>query len=148
MTWHKEPTDNVIPLHGGPTGHPARDELPGTMAETCAALKAQHVPFKQLTGFHLKIGRINYYPSSGIAVLDGQKRSPGQGFQNLLQILRANYVLRPLPAGTSALTSPPPSPPTLPGTPPALREQPVRQAPKVSEPKMETFQTDKDGNLL
>jgi hypothetical protein len=76
------------------------------MAETCARLTALKVPHHRLTDFHLKIGCINHYPTTGVTMLDGKKQFRQTGFEFLLTVLRERHVLRPLATPTPTPTSP------------------------------------------
>jgi TetR/AcrR family transcriptional regulator, transcriptional repressor for nem operon len=110
------PAGQVIPLHPGQAETVEFDELERlSMAETCARLTALKVPHERLSDFHLKIGCINHYPTTGVTMLDGKKKFRQTGFEFLLTVLREPHVLR------SVATPTPPSRPTTEATPAGTR---------------------------
>jgi hypothetical protein len=51
-------------------------------------LDQRNIPYRQTSEYQLKIGLINYYPSRGSIILDGQKtKHPDVGLDALGQIL-------------------------------------------------------------
>jgi hypothetical protein len=51
-------------------------------------LDERHVAYRQTSEYQLKIGHINYYPSRGSIILDGQKtKHPGTGLDALAKLL-------------------------------------------------------------
>jgi hypothetical protein len=108
------PAGQIIPLHPGQVETVEFDQPERlSMAETCARLTALKVPHERLTDFHLKIGCINHYPTTGVTMLDGKKKFRQTGFEFLLTVLRERHVLRPL-----ATPAPAPTPPSQPTTEP------------------------------
>jgi hypothetical protein len=70
------------------TAHQSQIEL----AE--AWLRARNVPFARVQPFQLKIGRVNFYPTTGVVVLDGEPRKRQQtGFTALEVALRETGLL-------------------------------------------------------
>jgi hypothetical protein len=106
---HTAPGSRVIPLHQpGPAIQTVELDAPSllSMDETCRRLTALKVPYDRLTDFHLKIGQINHYPTTGVTMLDGKKKYAEKGFDVLLQVLRERHVLRsPTPATKAASSS-------------------------------------------
>jgi hypothetical protein len=95
------PGGQVILLHPGQAETVEFDQPERlSMAETCARLTALKVPQDRLTDFHLKIGCINHYPTTGVTMLDGKKKFRQTGFEFLLTVLRECRVLRPLATPT------------------------------------------------
>jgi hypothetical protein len=110
------PAGQVIPLHPGQAETVEFDEPERlSMAETCARLTALKVPHRRLTDFHLKIGCINHYPTTGVTMLDGKKKFRQTGFEFLLTVLRCRHVPFATPIPT------PPSQPTIEATPGGTR---------------------------
>jgi hypothetical protein len=94
---HTAPGSRVIPLHQpGPAIQTVELDAPSllSMDETCRRLTALKVPHDRITDFHLKIGQINHYPTTGVTMLDGKKKLAERGFDVLLQVLRERHVLR------------------------------------------------------
>jgi hypothetical protein len=58
------------------------------MADTCARLDAQQIPYQRYTD-HVRIGALTYYPRNGTIHLDGAPNSyPEKGFAYFLRIVR------------------------------------------------------------
>lgn len=56
-------------------------------------LDLQGVPYRQLTAHHLKIGVINFYPSTGTITVDGETtKRPDKGLVALKAILYSDKV--------------------------------------------------------
>src|ERR1700730_18202001 len=105
------PAGQIIPLHPGQAETVEFDQPERlSMAETCARLTALKVPHTRLTDFHLKIGCINHYPTTGAPMLKGKKKSRHPGFEFPLTALRERRDLRPLATPT------PPGQPTTEAT--------------------------------
>jgi hypothetical protein len=103
------PAGQIIPLHPNQAETIEFDQPERlSMAETCARLTALKVPYTRLTDFHVKIGCVNHYPSTGVTMLDGKKKFTQTGFEFLLAVLRERHVLRPVATPTPT----PPSQPT------------------------------------
>ena len=116
------PAGQIIPLHPGQAETVTFDQPERlSMAETCARLSALKVPHTRLTDFHLKIGCINHYPTTGVTMLDGKKKFMQTGFEFLLTVLRERHVLRPLATPTPTPTPTPSSQPTSEATPGGTR---------------------------
>jgi hypothetical protein len=99
MPYRNNSYSRVIPLHRSTNEPIATVELDSSMElismdETCARLDALNVPHTRLTDFHLKIGCINHYPTTGVTMLDGKPKYPDRGFESLLHALRERHVLR------------------------------------------------------
>jgi hypothetical protein len=69
------------------TAHQSQIEL----AE--AWLRARNVPFARVQPFQLKIGRVNFYPTTGGVVLDGEPKRQQTGFAALEAALRETGFL-------------------------------------------------------
>jgi hypothetical protein len=96
------PAGQIIPLHPGQAETVEFDQPERlSMAETCARLTALKVPHHRLTDFHLKIGCMNHYPTTGVTMLDGKKKFSQTGFEFLLTVLRSHHVLRSSTAPTT-----------------------------------------------
>jgi hypothetical protein len=104
------PAGQIIPLHPGQAETVEFDQPERlSMAETCARLRALKISHERLTDFHLKIGRINHYPTTGVTMVDGKRKFRQTGFEFLLTVLREGHVLHPL-----ATPTPTPTPPSQP----------------------------------
>jgi hypothetical protein len=58
------------------------------MTTTRHWLDQLNIPYRQTSEYQLKIGHINYYPSRGSIILDGQKtKHPGTGLDALAILL-------------------------------------------------------------
>jgi hypothetical protein len=52
------------------------------------------IPFKQMTEYQLKIGRINFYPGKGTSFRDGDKtRHAVKGLEGLIELLTEDGFL-------------------------------------------------------
>jgi hypothetical protein len=70
---------------------------PGTMSleQGAEALRARRISFYAPDGHTLKIGFINYYPTTGKITLDTEPRKyPEHGFDALLRLLKAKGLYK------------------------------------------------------
>ena len=76
-----------------------RDEVDFELEGALLLLAKYRIPFRQPTPAHLKIGPINYFPSTGRVYRDGAACSaPGRGLSALERSLREAGLIPPLQA--------------------------------------------------
>lgn len=69
-------------------------DIPLSVRETEAKLIAHGVVYDKHGLYHLKIRHVNYYPTTGAVMLDGQPKFKTKGFDFLIQVLRREGILR------------------------------------------------------
>lgn len=74
---------------------PAQAEV----VRACDWLNSAKVPYEQPTALHIKIGALNFYPTSGTLHFDRQPRLPERGLTGLRTVLqrRLRRDLPPVP---------------------------------------------------
>lgn len=70
-------------------------DIPRSVKDTEDRLVQLGIPFDRHGPYHLKIGYINYYPSKGSVMIDGQPKFKGKGFTFLLEVLKREGYYRP-----------------------------------------------------